>query len=143
MRETLISCLLYTVTRAQTLNLGMYPDQGLNSQPSGSWDCALFCPLFFFKDFIYFLRGEGGEKESDRNMTVWLPDKWLLHTGYLAHNPGMCRDWELNQQLFGSQSGAQSTEPHQPGHNIPTVSYTHLTLPTTGSLCRSRWSPYH
>ena len=23
------------------------------------------------------------------------------------------------------------------------VSYTHLTLPTTGSLCRSRWSPYH
>ena len=24
-----------------------------------------------------------------------------------------------------------------------TVSYTHLTLPTTGSLCRSRWSPYH
>ena len=26
---------------------------------------------------------------------------------------------------------------------IRTVSYTHLTLPTTGSLCRSRWSPYH
>ena len=25
----------------------------------------------------------------------------------------------------------------------PSVSYTHLTLPTTGSLCRSRWSPYH
>ena len=24
-----------------------------------------------------------------------------------------------------------------------TVSYTHLTLPTTGSLCSSRWSPYH
>ena len=23
------------------------------------------------------------------------------------------------------------------------VSYTHLTLPTTGSLCRSRWSPDH
>ena len=26
---------------------------------------------------------------------------------------------------------------------LRTVSYTHLTLPTTGSLCRSRWSPYH
>ena len=26
---------------------------------------------------------------------------------------------------------------------FPPVSYTHLTLPTTGSLCRSRWSPYH
>ena len=24
-----------------------------------------------------------------------------------------------------------------------TVSYTHLTLPTTGHECRSRWSPYH
>ena len=23
------------------------------------------------------------------------------------------------------------------------VSYTHLTLPTMGSVCRSRWSPYH
>ena len=23
------------------------------------------------------------------------------------------------------------------------VSYTHLTLPTTLALCRSRWSPYH
>ena len=26
---------------------------------------------------------------------------------------------------------------------VEAVSYTHLTLPTTGSLCRSRWSPYH
>ena len=26
---------------------------------------------------------------------------------------------------------------------VTSVSYTHLTLPTTGSLCRSRWSPYH
>ena len=24
-----------------------------------------------------------------------------------------------------------------------TVSYTHLTLPTTSGWCRSRWSPYH
>ena len=32
----------------------------------------------------------------------------------LAHNPGMCPDWELNQQPFGSQASAQSTEPHQP-----------------------------
>ena len=26
--------------------------------------------------------------------------------------------------------------------SIP-VSYTHLTLPTNVSMCRSRWSPYH
>ena len=33
----------------------------------------------------------------------------------LAHNPGMCPDWESNQRPFGLQAGAQSTEPHQPG----------------------------
>ena len=26
---------------------------------------------------------------------------------------------------------------------LKAVSYTHLTLPTTCNLCRSRWSPYH
>ena len=36
-------------------------------------------------------------------------------TGDLAHNPGMCPDWELNWRLFGSQASTQSTEPHQPG----------------------------
>ena len=29
-------------------------------------------------------------------------------TGDLAHKPGMCPDWESNQQLFGSQSGTQT-----------------------------------
>ena len=31
------------------------------------------------------------------------------------------------------------------GDHIATasVSYTHLTLPTNGQECRSRWSPYH
>ena len=28
-------------------------------------------------------------------------------------------------------------------NNVNTVSYTHLTLPTKNSPCRSRWSPYH
>ena len=43
----------------------------------------------------------------------------LSHTPYwgtdLASNPGMCPDWESNQQLFGSQAHAQSTELHQSG----------------------------
>ena len=26
---------------------------------------------------------------------------------------------------------------------VEAVSYTHLTLPTTCTPCRSRWSPYH
>ena len=28
-------------------------------------------------------------------------------------------------------------------HTVTAVSYTHLTLPTTCTRCRSRWSPYH
>ena len=39
-------------------------------------------------------------------------------TGDLACNPGMCPDWELNQQPFGSQTGTQSTEAHQPGQKM-------------------------
>ena len=35
--------------------------------------------------------------------------------GDLASSSGMCPDWEWNQQPFGSQAGAQPTEPHQPG----------------------------
>ena len=27
--------------------------------------------------------------------------------------------------------------------SVATVSYTHLTLPTITTVCRSRWSPYH
>ena len=38
------------------------------------------------------------------------------HTRDLAHNPGMCPDWESNQQPFASQAPAQSTEVHQLGH---------------------------
>ena len=33
--------------------------------------------------------------------------------------------------------------PFMATENILTVSYTHLTLPTTLHECRSRWSPYH
>ena len=35
-------------------------------------------------------------------------------TGDLAHNPGMCPDWESKGQPFGSQASTQSAEPHQP-----------------------------
>ena len=56
----------------------------------------------------------------------------LLHTPQwgLALNPGMCPDGEPNLIPFGSQAGAQSTEPHQPwlkqilkNFNIPQVSF--------------------
>ena len=48
-------------------------------------------------------------------------------TGDLACNLGMCPNWELNWQPFGSQAGAQSSEPHQPGLAIYFV-FVSLTL---------------
>ena len=36
-------------------------------------------------------------------------------TGDLAHKPGVCPHWESNQQPFGSQACAESTELCQPG----------------------------
>ena len=59
-------------------------------------------------------------------------------TGDLAHNPGMCPDWESNQRPFGSQAGTQSTEPHQPGPNLKTFKNTTcalLCLLRGGSCC--------
>ena len=75
----------------------------------------LFGIFFFFKDFIYLFweRGEGREKEREWNINVWSPLA-PLHQGP-GLQPSYAPDWESNQQLFGSQAHAQSTELHQPG----------------------------
>ena len=46
-------------------------------------------------------------------------------------------DWLSDYTLFAD------TPHHVIKHTPQPVSYTHLTLPTTCNLCRSRWSPYH
>ena len=63
--------------------------------------------------FIYLFIERGREGERERNINVVA--SCVPPTGDLAHNPGMCPDWESNQRPFGSQVGAQSIEPHQPG----------------------------
>ena len=76
-----------------------------------------------FKKYIIYLfleRGEGREKERERNFSVQekqcpLVASHMPPTGDLAHNPGMCPDWESNQWPFGSQASIQSTELHYPG----------------------------
>ena len=77
---------------------------------------CLFLNGFFFK-FFYLLifreRGKEGEREGEKHQRVVASH--TLPTGDLTHNPGMCPDWELNQQPFSSQSSIQSTELHQPG----------------------------
>ena len=76
---------------------------------------------FFLKDFIYLFleRGKRREKERERNIDLREKHQSVASrrppAGDLAHNPGMCPDWESNQRPFSSQAGTQSTEPQQPG----------------------------
>ena len=101
----------------------------------------LFWIISFFKEFYLSFR-EGREGERERNINVWLP---LMHATppNLACYPSMCPDWELNQQPFGSQASAQSTELHQPGlcwifsgRNILLVLVSTLPLVWTFSASR-------
>ena len=69
---------------------------------------------FIFKRFYLFIFTQrGGEGERGKHQCVISSHE--PPTGDLAHNPGMCPDWELNHQPFGLQASAQSTELHQPG----------------------------
>ena len=71
---------------------------------------------FLKKDFICLFseRGREGEREGEKHQCVFVSH--VPPTGNLAHNPGMCPDWESSWRPFGSQASAQSTEPLQPGH---------------------------
>ena len=65
-----------------------------------------------FKNFFIYLfleRGRKGERVGQKHQCVF------ALTGDLAHNSGMCPDWESNMRPFDSLAGAQSTEPHQSG----------------------------
>ena len=69
--------------------------------------------IYLFFKLIYFYIDENGERMRGKYHSVVA--SCTPPPRDLAHNPGMCPDWESNQQPFGLQAGAQSTEPHQPG----------------------------
>ena len=59
----------------------------------------------YFKDFYLFIifrerRREGGEGEKRQCVVT----SCAPPTGDLTCNPGVCLDWELNEQPFASQS---------------------------------------
>ena len=68
--------------------------------------------FYFLKDFLNLFLERGG-KVGEKHQHVFASH--APPTGDLAHSPGLCPDWELNLQPFGSQPSTQSTEPHQPG----------------------------
>ena len=76
--------------------------------------------IFNFLNMFYLFLERGREKERETNSGLreihWSVASHMPSTGDLACNPGMCPDWESNQWPFGSQTGTQSTEPHQPGY---------------------------
>ena len=75
-----------------------------------------FCwPDDFFKKilFIYFKREEKEKRGREKHQCVVA--SCTTPTGDPACNPGMCPDWESNWLPFGLCTGAQSTEPYQPG----------------------------
>ena len=79
----------------------------------------LFLTLFFFKRFYLFIfRENGREEEREGEKYQCVVASGMPPTGDLACNPGMCPDWGLNCWHFGSPSGTQSTEPHQPGQEM-------------------------
>ena len=72
--------------------------------------------FFFSILFIFQERGREGERKGEKHQCVVASH--VPPTGDLACNPGLCPDWESNWQPFALQSGAQSTEPHQPGQEF-------------------------
>ena len=68
----------------------------------------------FLKRFYLFIFREKG-REGEREKYQCVIASRMSPTGDLACNPGMCPNQKLNWRPFTSQSGAQSTEPHQPG----------------------------
>ena len=96
------------------------------SQNRGS-DWVGFANIYLFIRFYLFIfreRGKEGERNGEKHQCVVASH--TSSTGDLACNPGMCPDWGLNQQPFTSQSGAQSTEPHQPGLRLMVLTLSEI-----------------
>ena len=68
----------------------------------------------FLKKILFIFRERGREGERDKEKHQCVVASHTPPPGDLVPNPGMCTDWELNQQHFGSQAHVQSTELHLP-----------------------------
>ena len=62
---------------------------------------TFFKRLYLFI-YLFLERGREGEKEGENHQCVVASQP--PPTGDLAHNPGLCPDWESNWRPFGLQS---------------------------------------
>ena len=62
--------------------------------------------------YLFLEMRREGEREGGKHQCVVASS--MHPPGDLAHNLGMCPDWELNQLPLASQADIKSTEPHQP-----------------------------
>ena len=91
------------------------------------WEDGGSSPCLFF-----FLIGRGGkgERVGEKHQRV-VASHVMAPTGDLACNPGMCPDWKLNWQPFGSQPALSSlsytSRSFQSYKYLLTMS-THMTL---------------
>ena len=74
----------------------------------------------FKRLYLFLERGEGKEKERDRNINVWLLFTCSppLQLGTWPATQACAIDWESHQQPFDSQACTQSIELSQPGQNF-------------------------
>ena len=88
--------------------------------------------IFILKNIYLFLESREREGERDKKHQCVVVS-WVSSPGGLAHNPGMCPDWELNQQAFGSQVHTQSTELQQQGKNY----FLNIGITQCSFVCRT------
>ena len=78
----------------------------------------IFLSLLRFYLFIFREKGRERHREEEKYQFVRETSIGCLSqapTRDMAHNPGMCPDWESNRQLLGLQDGGPPTEPHWSG----------------------------
>ena len=61
--------------------------------------------VIFLRFYLFIFRERKGWREGKKHQCVVASH--ASTTGNLAHNPGMCPDWELNRQPFDSQADTQ------------------------------------
>ena len=107
--------------------------------------------LLVFGPWVWRLVGQLGAERTERarseeraEMAAHLHDS-VLQTLALMQRTDDPKTMSMlaRQQERELRGWLYGPEPQHDGETMRAVSYTHLTLPTTGIRCRSRWSPYH